>query len=62
MKALIGFSKTFTHMDGRTVSVKRDSVTEPSQVITLASEGMPKHNFGSEKGNSYRSLSLHITF
>ncbi|DAZ98475.1 TPA: hypothetical protein N0F65_004912 [Lagenidium giganteum] len=55
-ESLVGFRKTFKHLDGRTVDVVRDAVTPPRSVIVLANEGMPKQHFPSEKGN------LHITF
>ncbi|RHY31340.1 hypothetical protein DYB32_003611 [Aphanomyces invadans] len=56
-QALVGFSKTFVHLDGRTVEVsRRNDITEPSQVMTLAREGMPRHQMASERGN------LHIKF
>ncbi|RQM16564.1 hypothetical protein B5M09_001448 [Aphanomyces astaci] len=56
-EALVGFSKSFVHLDGRTVDVRRlNEITEPSQVVTLAHEGMPRHQMASERGN------LHIKF
>eukprot|EP00123_Amoebidium_parasiticum_P009169 comp19297_c1_seq1/m.22144 comp19297_c1_seq1/g.22144 ORF comp19297_c1_seq1/g.22144 comp19297_c1_seq1/m.22144 type:complete len:363 (-) comp19297_c1_seq1:194-1282(-) len=52
-EALLGFERTIKHLDGRVVTVKRESVTQPGQVITLTGEGMPKHQFPSEFGNLY---------
>jgi len=56
LEALTGFTKTFEHMDGRTVKVSRSGVTPPGFVKTVKGEGMPLHNLPSEKGN------LHVTF
>jgi DnaJ-class molecular chaperone len=51
-ESLLGFSKTFRHMDGRTVEVKRtDAVTRHGYVMTIRGEGMPKYNFPNEKGD-----------
>lgn len=53
-ESLLGFSKTFTHMDGRSVAVARkDSVTKHGYVMTIKGEGMPKFHFPSEKGDLF---------
>jgi DnaJ-related protein SCJ1 len=52
-EALLGFKKEFTHLDGRTVVVERDAVTQPMQVMKMKGEGMPLHNYSSEKGVLY---------
>ena len=49
-ESLIGFTKTFTHLDGRTVTVSRSKVTKPRQVITMKGQGMPHHEAASDKG------------
>ena len=49
--ALLGFSKTITHMDGHTVEVKRSKITRPFQVMTIKKEGMPVHEYPSEFGD-----------
>ncbi|CAG8809412.1 25916_t:CDS:2, partial [Racocetra persica] len=41
--ALTGFERNFTHLDGRTVTIKRDTVTQPNFVQVIKDEGMPRH-------------------
>jgi DnaJ-related protein SCJ1 len=53
LEALVGFSKSFKHLDGHRVVVERDTVTIPGQVVRIAEEGMPKHNYASEKGDLF---------
>eukprot|EP00455_Lapot_gusevi_P041277 TRINITY_DN476_c0_g1_i3.p1 TRINITY_DN476_c0_g1~~TRINITY_DN476_c0_g1_i3.p1 ORF type:complete len:137 (-),score=74.42 TRINITY_DN476_c0_g1_i3:49-429(-) len=55
-EALIGFKKKITHLDGHIVKVKSDQVISHGQKMILTGEGMPHHNFPSQKGN------LEITF
>lgn len=57
-EALLGFSRTIEHLDGRAVVVERTTVTQPGQVITLEGEGMPKHHFPSEFGNLYVEVTV----
>jgi DnaJ-class molecular chaperone len=52
--ALLGFSRSFTHLDGHKVEVSKKDVTHCSQVFTIANEGMPV------KGATARG-NLHIT-
>jgi DnaJ family protein B protein 11 len=42
--ALTGFDLMHKHFDGHGVKLKRDCVTIPGLVETVANEGMPKHN------------------
>ncbi|CAG8726770.1 21715_t:CDS:2 [Dentiscutata erythropus] len=41
--ALTGFERNLTHLDGRIVTIKRDTVTQPNFVQVIKNEGMPKH-------------------
>lgn len=52
-EALLGFSKTLQQMDGRTITVARDGVTYQDYVMTVPGEGMPHHNFPSDKGKLF---------
>jgi DnaJ-class molecular chaperone len=55
--ALLGHSSSFAHMDGHRVNINTEGkVTQPEQVITLPGEGMPHHEFQSDKG------ALHVKF
>lgn len=40
-EALLGFERNLTHMDGRTINIKRDAVTQPGFVSVVDNEGMP---------------------
>ena len=55
-EALVGFSKSFIHLDGREVNVKSISVTQAGEVRTIKGEGMPKTNDPTETGN------LHVKY
>jgi len=55
-EALLGFTRTVRHLDARDVVVKHDGVTQPFEVRKVANEGMPVHNFPSQKGT------LHVKF
>lgn len=59
-EALVGFKKTFTHLDGRQVEVVRDNITPPRLVTTIENEGMPKQHAPLEKGQLY--IKYHVTF
>lgn len=50
-EALLGYRKEVLHLDDRKVRVVQNEVTKPFQVRTIAGEGMPIHNFPSQKGD-----------
>jgi len=56
LEALVGFSTTFSHLDGHKVTLERNTVTPPSYVQTLSGEGMPIH------GNSLNFGKLYVTY
>jgi len=45
-EALLGFEHNLTHLDGHTVTLKRDGVTQPGYVQKIKGEGMPVHQQG----------------
>lgn len=50
-EALLGFSRTITHLDGHEVVVSSNGrVTKPWQIIRLKGEGMPHHETPDDKG------------
>lgn len=53
--ALLGFSRSFTHLDGHKVEVVKKGVTHCSEVFTVRGEGMPIKGGNGAKGD------LHIT-
>jgi DnaJ-related protein SCJ1 len=51
-EALLGFERNVTHLDGRTVTLKRKGVTQPGYVQVIKGDGMPV--FGkNERGDLY---------
>lgn len=59
-ESLLGFSKEVAQLDGRKITVKRKNVTPHDLVQTIKSEGMPVHNFPSEKGDLH--VKYQVTF
>jgi DnaJ-class molecular chaperone len=59
-EALLGFSQTLQHLDGRTVTVKADGVTKPFSVIVIKGEGMPQQHTPSIKGDLH--VKIHVRF
>lgn len=59
-EALLGFSSSFAHLDGHRVHVSQEGITPPEFVKVLKGEGMPQHEFASEKGDLY--IKFHINF
>eukprot|EP01116_Phalansterium_solitarium_P009013 TRINITY_DN23003_c0_g1_i1.p1 TRINITY_DN23003_c0_g1~~TRINITY_DN23003_c0_g1_i1.p1 ORF type:complete len:372 (+),score=141.99 TRINITY_DN23003_c0_g1_i1:129-1244(+) len=60
LEALVGFSKSFRHLDGHSVKVTKEDVTKPGEVFMVAEEGMPKHNWSSELGNLYIEFAIRM--
>jgi len=58
LEALVGFSKNIRHLDDHEVIVKRDEITKPGEVIVIQEEGMPIHNYPSQKGSLYIEFSI----
>ena len=58
-ESLLGFTRDIKHLDDRLVTLKRDSVIQPGEVIKVKGEGMPKHQ-SSEKGDLY--VRVHVIF
>eukprot|EP00126_Sphaerothecum_destruens_P006747 Sdes_comp19509_c0_seq1m11058 len=53
IEALLGFEKKIVHLDQQMISVSRRAVTQPGFVLTIPDEGMPKHDFPSERGDLF---------
>jgi DnaJ-related protein SCJ1 len=58
LQSLVGFSKSFKHLDGHEVTVTRDSVTKPGLQISVSGEGMPHHGFSTQKGDLYVTFTV----
>lgn len=52
-EALLGYSKSFKHLDGRVVKIEKKGTTQPFEVRLVEEEGMPIHNFYSSKGKLF---------
>jgi len=52
-EALIGFERTFKHLDEHEFKVERDRVTRHGLEVILQGEGMPLHNDHTQFGNLY---------
>jgi len=53
LEALVGFQRSIVHLDGRTVQLKKKTVTSPGEVMRVPGEGMPQHNNSSKNGDLY---------
>ena len=58
-EALLGFNREIKHLDDHIVTVKKDSIVQPGDVIRIKGEGMPKHQ-SSDKGDLY--VKIHVIF
>jgi DnaJ-class molecular chaperone len=57
-QSLLGFEKTFKHLDGHEVKIRRDGVTMPGAVMKVKDEGMPKKDDTSSYGDLYIEFSV----
>lgn len=60
LESLIGFEKSFNHLDGHTVNIKKTDVTHCSETIKVNGEGMPIKNSNKKRGDLY--VTFHIDF
>jgi DnaJ-related protein SCJ1 len=58
LQSLIGFKKTFNHLDGHEVVVDRNQVTPPGFVLKLEGEGMPFHESPDINGDLYITFNI----
>ncbi|TPX67234.1 hypothetical protein SpCBS45565_g03941 [Spizellomyces sp. 'palustris'] len=52
-EALLGFEKKLKHLDGNEITIRREGITQPEFVQTINGQGMPTHEFPSERGFLY---------
>lgn len=52
-QALLGFDLTISHLDGHEVRISSGKVTQPFYTKKVKGEGMPHHNYASQKGDLY---------
>jgi len=56
--SLIGFSHTIAHVDGHSVTVKKEDVTYCSEVVKISGEGMPRKGRKGSRGDLYVTLTI----
>ena len=56
-EALVGFTRTFVHLDGRTVTLSQQGVTRPGEVVKVPGEGMPVLH-SSRKGDLFVTYTI----
>jgi len=58
LEALIGFKRGIKHLDGHLVTIQRSSVTKPGFTMLIKGEGMPTHQFPSQRGDLYITFTV----
>lgn len=53
LESLVGFTKVVKHLDGHEVVIERNEVTIPGFVLQIQDEGMPVHEFPTQKGSLF---------
>ena len=56
-EALLGFEKEIKHLDDHIVTVKKDGVVQPGDIVKVRGEGMPVHQ-SSETGDLYVKIEI----
>ena len=56
--ALVGFERSFVHLDGREVKLAAAGVTRPGEVRKVEGEGMPLYNRAGAKGDLWVTYSI----
>jgi len=52
-EALLGFNRTIRHLDGRSIFIKVDGITNPFAVIQVSAEGMPHRGDPTSSGHLF---------
>lgn len=58
LESLVGFEHQLEHLDGRQISISRDSVTPAGYIYKIFAEGMPHHSYPSDKGDMYITFNV----
>ena len=56
--ALLGWKSKINHLDNHVVEFGKDGITKPGEVIKIEGEGMPVHNFPSQKGDLFVTITV----
>uniref|UniRef100_A0A6B2L851 J domain-containing protein n=1 Tax=Arcella intermedia TaxID=1963864 RepID=A0A6B2L851_9EUKA len=51
LESLVGFTRSYIHLDGHAVPFSRDAVTKPGFQMVIKGEGMPHYGFPTQKGD-----------
>eukprot|EP01087_Luapelamoeba_hula_P005640 TRINITY_DN1568_c0_g1_i1.p1 TRINITY_DN1568_c0_g1~~TRINITY_DN1568_c0_g1_i1.p1 ORF type:complete len:404 (+),score=64.33 TRINITY_DN1568_c0_g1_i1:91-1302(+) len=60
LEALTGFTKVIKHLDGHTVTIKRNLVTKPGYIMRVNGEGMPQHRYPSHRGTLFIAFTVRL--
>jgi DnaJ-class molecular chaperone len=60
LESLVGFRKTFAHVDGHEVVVEKNDVSYCSEVFMIRGEGMPLRGNKSKRGDLYATLQINF--
>ncbi|KAJ3316290.1 DnaJ (Hsp40), sub A, member 4 [Blyttiomyces sp. JEL0837] len=59
--ALLGFSFKVKHLDGEDITISREkAITQPGYVQEVQGQGMPKHQFPSERGSLFVEYTVQL--
>lgn len=58
--ALLGWTNSIRHLDGHAVKFGKEGITKPGEVLKIEGEGMPVHNFPSQKGDLYITVTVEM--
>lgn len=59
-EALLGYKRKVVHLDKREIEIKSDLPTSPFHVRKIDNEGMPFHNYPSQKGQLYLKFNVRL--
>jgi DnaJ-related protein SCJ1 len=59
-EALLGFSRTIQHLDNRFIKLENYKPTQPNEIQKVVGEGMPHHQYSSQKGDLYIKYNVRL--
>ena len=62
LESLVGFKKTFEHLDGHVVTIEKNDVTYCSETMIVRGEGMPRKGNKNNKSKGDLLITLNISF
>ena len=58
LDSLVGFTRSFNHLDGHAVEIKKDTVSYCSEIVLIKNEGMPVKGKKGIRGNLLVTLEI----